>query len=175
MMRHPAAPLPAYIDPWDFARKRLVCAGDVPVSATHSLKEWAADDNPIHLRLEGDVDGSHSRLRGEVAVTLAQQCQCCLEMMPYEVRHDFDYVLIADPGQEDSVEDGSETFICAGHELELAWFVEEEVLLAMPMIARHDNCAAPQGLSTPPAETAATEKDNPFAVLKELIKSKEQS
>lgn len=175
MMRHPAEPMPAYIDPWEFARNRRICAGEVPVSATHALREWAAEDNVIHLSLTGDVDKNHySRLSGSVAVTLQLQCQRCLEMMPYEVRHDFDYVLIADAAQEDRIEDGSETFICASHELELAWFVEEEILLAMPMIAKHDNCEAPQGYTAEPAENPP-DTENPFAALKELMKSKEQS
>lgn len=175
-MRHPVAPLPAYIDPWEFARKRLMCAGEVPVSATHSLREWAKDDNTIRLSLEGLVDkNQYPRLRGQVAVTLQLQCQRCLEMMQNEIRHDFDYVLIADPAQEDRIEDGSETLICASHELELAWFAEEEVLLAMPMIAKHEYCEAPQEIATAKEEFPSQAKDNPFAVLKELIKSKEQS
>lgn len=175
-MRHPADPLPVHIDPWEFARNRRYCSGEVAVSATHSLREWAENDkNNIHLRLEGEVDkNQYPRLRGEVAVTLQLQCQRCLEMMPFEVKHAFDYVLIADPAQEDRIEDGSETLICADHELELAWFAEEEVLLAMPMIAKHDNCAAPQGSSVLPESTPET-TENPFAALKELIKSKEQS
>lgn len=175
MMRHPAEPMPAYIDPWEFARNRRICAGEVPVSATHSLREWTADSDVIHATLAGNVDKNHySRLSGTVAVTLQMQCQRCLEMMPCEVKHDFDYVLISDPAQEDRIEDGSETFLCAGHELELAWFVEEEILLAMPMIAKHENCKAPQGYTTAPVETPQA-AENPFAALKELMKSKEQS
>lgn len=175
MMRHPADPLPAYIDPWDFAQKRRICAGEMPVSATHALREWAAQDNVIRLSLTGQVDKNHySRLRGTVAVTLQLQCQRCLEMMPYDVAHDFDYVLIRDAAEEDRIEDGSETLICAGHELELAWFAEEEILLAMPMIAKHDNCEAPKGRPASP-EAIPTHAENPFAALKELMKSKEQS
>lgn len=175
MMRHPAEPLPAYIDPWEFARNRRICAGEVPVSATHALREWAAHDNGIHVSLAGRVDKHHySRLSGTVAVTLHMQCQRCLDMMPCEVRHDFDYVLIADPAQEDRIEDGSETFLCPGHELEVAWFVEEEILLAMPMIAKHDNCEAPQSDTAPPANPPE-KAENPFAALKELMTFKEQS
>lgn len=174
-MRHPAEPLPAHIDPWDFARKRRQCAGEVPVSITHTIKEWAADDDTIHLSLSGQMDDNqYPRLRGKVAVSLQLQCQRCLEMMPYEVKHHFDYVIIADPAQEARIEDGSETLICADHELDMAWFAEEEVLLAMPMIAKHENCEAPQGLSLAPEIIPETE-DHPFAVLKELMKSKEQS
>lgn len=173
-MRHPADPLPTYIDPWEFARNRRLCAGEMPVSATHALREWAADDNVIHLQLSGDMDKDHHpRLRGKVAVTLQLQCQRCLEMMDYTVSQDFDYVLIRDPAEEDRIEDGSETFLCADQELELAWFAEEEILLAMPMIAKHDNCSAPQGQTIPQEIPAETE--NPFAALKELMKSKEQS
>lgn len=175
MMRHPAEPMPTYIDPWEFARNRRMCAGEVPVSVTHTLREWAAHDSVIHASLSGEVDKHHySRLRGSVAVTLHMPCQRCLEMMPIEVKHDFDYVLIANPAEEDRIEDGSETFLCADHELELAWFVEEEILLAMPMIAKHDNCEAPQGYTAPPVETPPA-AENPFAALKELMKSKEQS
>lgn len=174
-MRHPAEPMPAYIDPWEFARNRRICAGEVPVSATHALREWANHDSVIHASLAGDVDKHHYfRLSGSVAVTLHMQCQRCLEMMSCEVKHDFDYVLIADAAEENRIEDGSETFLCADPELDVAWFVEEEILLAMPMIAKHDNCEAPQGHTDRPTENLPA-AENPFAALKELMKSKEQS
>lgn len=84
----------------------------------------------------------------------------------------FDYLLIRSAEQEALIEDGSETLICAEDSLDLAWFLEEEILLAMPMIAKHDDCLPPALADSTLVEQARSE--NPFAALKEILKAKEQ-
>lgn len=170
-MRDLVEPLHKHIDPWAFAKGGRVCQGELLVAHTQHLGEWASATDVVSARIEGKIDGyKQSRLQGTVAITLSLACQRCLEPMRYLVEHQFDYVLIRHASQEDSVEDGSETFICADDELDIAWFIEEEILLAMPMIAKHENCQAPQVS----VESVQEERlDNPFAALQILLKNKE--
>lgn len=173
MMRQLSERLPQMIDPWAFARQREILSGDMPVSATHELAALADPDATIHFRLEGSVDREQqSRLKGALEIELNLECQRCLAPLRWPLAETFDYVLIRSAEQESSVEDGSETLICANDELDLAWFLEEEVLLAMPMIAKHEDCVAPDYVVDD--EVPEVETENPFAALKNLINNKEQ-
>ena len=174
-MRHPATPLLRHFDPWAYAKNRCRDSGTLPLAETETLRQWTGTrDDVVHYSLEGnmDKDGQH-RLSGRVRTVLHTQCQRCLEPMTLEVAHSFDYVLIRDQSLEDNVTDGSETLICAEDELDLAWFIEEEILLAMPMIAKHDDCSLPQTGARDTLPQAETH--NPFAALKDLLETKEHS
>ena len=174
-MRPPATPLPRQIDPWVYAKNRRRDSGELPLADTETLQQWTGShDDVVHYSLEGTVDkDGQCRLGGHVRAVLHTQCQRCLEPITLEVAHAFDYVLIRDQSLEDNVTDGSETLICAEDELDLAWFIEEEVLLAMPMIAKHDDCSLPQTGARDPLPQAGTQ--NPFAALKDLLETKEHS
>ena len=176
MMRHPATPPLRHFDPWAYAKNRCRDSGTLPLAETETLRQWTGTrDDVVHYTLEGQVDKhGQTRLSGNVRAVLHTECQRCLEPMALEVAHDFDYVLIRDQSLEDRVADGSETLICAGDELDLAWFIEEEVLLAMPMIAKHDDCSLPQIGAQDPLPPADAQP-NPFAALKDLLEAKEHS
>ena len=72
----------------------------------------------------------------------------------------FDYVLVAT--EEQPVSGEWESLLCPDEELNLAWWMEEEVLLAIPMIAKHEHCEAPHFAQ----EVMPEDRPNPFAVLK---------
>ncbi len=172
MMRDPAERLPHTIDPWAFARSRRILHGSLPLQDTQELKQWDDGSATVQFALEGRTDHKgQPRLSGTLQTQLTLQCQRCLSPMVWPLEHRFDYVLLRSAAQEDAVEDGSETLICAEDHLNLAWFLEEEVLLAMPMIAKHEDCTPPARAETP---ATAEEKSSPFAGLKQLINTKEQ-
>lgn len=173
MMRPLVKPLPKIIDPWAFARQRETLSGMLLLAQTQTLKQWAATDSAVEVALAGDIDDNQQhRLSGSLAVALQMQCQRCLEMMTLTLNEVFDYVLIAHEDLEHSVVDGSETLICADSEFDVAWFIEEEVLLAIPMIVKHENCSVLHEQTAP----ASTDEGRqfPFAGLKKLMDSKEQ-
>lgn len=172
-MRHPVKLLPEMINPWKFTRQRELLSGTLQLAQTQVLKQWAGEDSVLNAHLEGNIDAdSQHRLSGSVSVTLQMQCQRCLEMMPVVLDESFDYVLIAHEDLEHKVTDGSETLICASDELDLAWFFEEEILLAIPMIVKHEDCNVLQKDTDSPA-TNDEDRQYPFADLKKLLDLKE--
>lgn len=174
-MRHPIDTLPRDIDPWAFARARQICDGKFSRQALPALAQWAMDDHPLTAHLEGTIDDYQQPcLQGSLRIDLQMQCQRCLQPMALPITREFAYVLIRTQALEDRVEGGAETLICDSETLDVAWFLQEEVLLAMPMIAKHDDCEPP--LNT--AHSAPSRQDDaehPFAALKALINSKEHS
>lgn len=129
------------------------------------------------LQLELEVTRSSAgialldgRLRGEVF----QQCQRCLGA----VKIDLDVTLkvaVVMPGGEDLAPAGFEPWQAPG-EVTLGGFVEEELILALPMIARHNESEECPGWLEYTAsaqnevEGDAVAPDSPFAVLRELKK-----
>lgn len=93
--------------------------------------------------------------------------------MQSTIDRDFAYVIIRDQALESRVEGTAETLVCSTDELDVAWFLEEEVLLAMPMIAKHEDCELPHTPATA-FPTKDDERQYPFAALKDMMKSKEQ-
>ncbi|MDO4642392.1 MAG: DUF177 domain-containing protein [Cardiobacteriaceae bacterium] len=173
MMRPPANSSPKLIDPWLYAQNHCHENGLLYLDETNTLREWMKmRDEVIHYTLEGSIDkhGQH-RLSGHIHVNLHTTCQRCLEEMMLNIMHSFNYVLIRDQSFEDNVTDSNETLICAEEQLDLAWFIEEEVLLAMPMIAKHEDCNPPQ-IDLQESDLQ-TEKTSPFAALKNIITAKE--
>lgn len=175
-MRHPEKRWRDPIDPWAFARARRVLRGALPLWDTREIQRWGDGEATIAFTLEGRVDqNGHHRLSGALAVRLTLVCQRCLAPMNWPLVHRFDYVLIRDAAGENAVEENDETLICAGSHLDPAWFLEEEVLLVIPMTTRHENCEPPAHAGDAPLP--APSRDNPFAALaalKNLIENKEQ-
>lgn len=176
-MRHPVKTLPKHIDPWAFCKHRETLQGELNAMQTKQLQQWLAKEDTIEFSLEGNIDSRRQpRLSGQIDATLHLQCQRCLEPMRYPLKTNFDYVLIAHERLEEKVLDGSETLICDQEEIELSWFIEEELLLSMPMIAKHENCNLPLEdvvVQTPIRDERIENTQQPFADLKKLLNSKE--
>lgn len=174
MMRHPAdQSLPRFIEPWLFARSRRIVSGAFDLHQSQELKAWAEADKPMQVYIEGYCDNDNKAyLKGQLKVSLSLTCQRCLQAMQWQADLPFDYLLLRSEAQEEQIEDGRETLVCADEEIDLAWFLEEEVLLAMPMIAKHDNCQLPIEQSRI-AQTEAEAPQSPFAQLKDLMNNKE--
>lgn len=172
-MRHPnTPPLPHSIDPWAFARQRTRLEGKLPIHATQEIKAWKSEEDFIKVKnLEGYLDQEkRAHLKGELETTLALTCQRCLEPLLWRAEIHFDYLLSHSEAEDRQMnEEGLETLPCLDEHLDLAWFLEEEILLAMPMIARHKDCELPQKQQT----FAPEPKESPFAQLKDLLNKKE--
>lgn len=105
------------------------------------------------------------RLAGEIEAPLEARCQRCLEWMPLALRARIDVLAVSDetaaPPEEDTV-------TAPEGRLALRELVEDEILLACPMIPAHDTPACHAS-----AEQAdETERHRPFAGLGELIKQR---
>lgn len=175
-MRHPLdGSIPKTIDPYQFARSRSILDGTLPLAETQELKRWqnVSGASIIYAHLEGYSDREHRpHLKGSVKTELELECQRCLQPLHWQANIQFDYLLIHSEAQENEENSESETLLCPEDELDLVWFVEEEVLLAMPMIAKHEQCELPNTLTQIREENQATHR--PFANLKDMMNNKEQ-
>lgn len=159
--------IPTHFNPWKFAQARRQLNLSLPLEKSRELATIYGKIGQISAQLQGFVDFQGcSHLAGTLNVELPEKCQRCLKPMNLAINQNFDYVLIRHAGQEEALEaEGKESFLCPDDELDLTWFLEEEVLLAIPMIVKHEQCEAPHYEGE---KLVQEEKPNPFAALKNL-------
>jgi uncharacterized protein len=126
----------------------------------------------------GRVDFSREGRIAVAEVTVAAEvtliCQRCLSPLVRQVEGQGRAALVASPAEAERVPDTLETVLAPEYRISIRDLVEEELLLALPLVPRHEDngCAADsagtpgQGFSAePPAET-----QRPFGQLSELLK-----
>ncbi|MDX1443191.1 MAG: YceD family protein [Gammaproteobacteria bacterium] len=181
--------LPQRFDPWRLAAQDVHAAGEIDTRRMPRLTEALASDKPIpvdvELRIFSD-SGGRARITGTVEATLPLTCQRCLDPVEVPVYGEFSLVVVATPEESDGVPEDAEPLILEkGPQVSVHEMVEDELILALPVIARHENIedCGPRGriLADVQAEAAVADdkeeeiseepeerKENPFEVLKKL-------
>jgi uncharacterized protein len=110
----------------------------------------------------------------KASARMALECQRCLGpvLVPLEVSRSFLFV----PGEDAAAQldaDSEDDVLALTHALDLRQLVEDELLLALPLVPRHDQC--PQPLPTPSIPDEADGRPNPFAALAALKRGRPAS
>ena len=95
-------------------------------------------------------------------------CQRCLDAVDIRLRVDRSFRFVADEETAAAQDDGAqEDLLVLEGEFNLRQLIEDELVLALPLIARHDVCPAQAPLTTNDSEfgMAVAGRPNPFAVL----------
>ena len=104
-------------------------------------------------------------------VSLALQCQRCLQ--PVETAVEVDRTIRFVRGEEAAAEldeQSDDDVLALQRSLDLRELVEDELLLALPLVPRHEVCPAPLPMSAGEIEAAESAEDtaHPFAALAAL-------
>ena len=138
-------------------------AGDRPV-------EWAVRgelQNPGHVHPQVWI-----HLRGNTLLPLT--CQRCLEPVEVPVRIERSFRFVADEQTAAAEDDESEEDLLAmSHAFDLLELLEDELLMELPAVPRHEVCPEPLQLSAAdPGFDDAALPESPFARLKVLKSAK---
>ena len=150
------------IDALDRLRDVQVTARDepsAPVVRWTATGEWrAVRAGPAEIRLH---------LAADVALTL--QCQRCLEGVAVDVKASRSFLFVHGEAQAAALDEQTEDDVLPlARSLDLIGLVEDELLLALPLVPRHvPTCPVP--LPVPPSEISADAQEaSPFAALAAL-------
>ncbi len=110
------------------------------------------------------------RIDGQFSSRLSMSCQRCLKPVDVEISHEIKVAVVSDDKAAVSIPGEFEPLLVADRSLLLNEFIEEELLLALPLAPSHDteSCHSAELEE----EQSEMEKVNPFAVLKDLKLSK---
>lgn len=172
-----SAKIPVSVDPVKAAAKKLDYEG-------------IADKNDL-TRLAGMVDAilEDARVRisffknesglnvfeGSVSLKVSMICQRCLERMEIPLEAEFRYTpdvkLVRQLGLENDFDDAE---LNSFGEVLLYDIIEDELILSLPLIAKHplEECPARELLESLSSNETEQERYSPFQALGDLIKSK---
>ena len=174
---------------WAVAELPRLADSECPLDAGSPLKGGAGADAPkLPNRAEREparrvrwrAIGSLRRVGGEDQVWLhlqadadvVLQCQRCLLPLPEAVHVDRHFRFVADEDAAAALDDEIEDEVLVlAKSLNLRDLVEDEMLLALPLVPRHDVCPEAVAMQFGDVE-AVEEKANPFASLAILRKDK---
>lgn len=144
---------------WPLATlERLHTAGDGDLAA-----DWQArfEQRPVAGEALPQV---WLQLRAQAQV--ARECQRCLQpvLLPLAVDRAFRFVPTEDEAAALDA-DSDDDVLAASHRFDLRALVEDELLLALPLVPKHDQCPAPWQPEPAAPEPAP---EHPFAALAAL-------
>jgi uncharacterized protein len=150
--------------------------GALPIAGLRRLAEvLAGTDGVAQYELDfGRDQFGTSYLDVRVQAPLELICQRTLEPFILPVTVDARLGLIRSEREESALPPGSEPLLVAEDgKLSLADVIEDELLLALPLVPVNPDSSLPDEVVDPGTEASATEgrTDNPFAVLRELKKN----
>jgi uncharacterized protein len=136
-----------------------------------------SDAGDVDYTLNFDIDeGGIPCIKGEVRATLTLQCQRCMEDMDYPVKTKVRLGIVASREAAERLPDKYEPLLVSADEISVASIVEDELILALPIVAMHELKDCPQGEAfvaqtasgAGEEDTSAARRESPFAVLAQL-------
>lgn len=149
--------------------------GELAVAVLGRLVEaLEGGEGRIVAHLVADRNSGYPRLYGQLDGELGLKCQRCNKRYDWPLDVKMDLRLVFSEQEEKAVLQGSDPYLVEDDELPLRDLVEEEVLLALPMLPRCETCENSQNAVTGAPKKASrkveAQRDNPFAVLKGKLK-----
>ena len=169
---------PLSVDIAAFAKQSGEASGLWPLAALERLCDDAhADAQPAAgEQIEWRATGETRARRGAEAqlwlhlvcdARLGLVCQRCLQPVDTAVHAQRSFQFVADEALAADIDaDSEEDVLVLSRTLNLVELIEDELLLALPLVPRHLIC--PQPLTPPENAEPFEERANPFAVLGEL-------
>ena len=158
--------LPAVVDPLKLADEGADLHGVLGMGGMPRLRELCADDSgevSVDLHFERGAQGLRL-MRGSLRAQLPVVCQRCMQPLVCTVGVETCLILLK-PGEPSVIPIDDADTLLVSKALSLSEIVEDELLLAMPMIHRHVPGECRANVAEPVSETRET---NPFAVLHRL-------
>jgi uncharacterized protein len=164
-----------------FAKSQGTHAGEERLSRFERLMEQSqglGGETFVNYSVQGgtqpDAAGAEEPwLHLQAQATLSLVCQRCLGTVDEVVSFERDFRFVASEAlAEVEDEESDEDVLVISKSFDLLALIEDELLMATPLVAKHEVCPKPVKLQVadPAFEEMPQEKPNPFAVLQQLKK-----
>jgi uncharacterized protein len=126
--------------------------------------------------------GGRPMIKGHIRGNVVLECQRCMQPVTIPLDVPVEVALTTFESDERPEQEGLEAWLVEDERLFIQDFVEDEILLALPLAAKHEQCEPVRKLiEALPSDVVLTEsgqgdsavitKKNPFAVLKDWKKT----
>ncbi|WP_287601134.1 YceD family protein [Thiothrix sp.] len=159
-------------------------AGVMPLQQLPRLVEVVlagSQDVAVTLDFTRSV-GGRPMIKGHIRGNVVLECQRCMQPVTIPLDVPVEVALTTFESDERPEQEGLEAWLVEDERLFIQDFVEDEILLALPLAAKHEQCEPVRKLiEALPSDVVLTEsgqedsavitKKNPFAVLKDWKKT----
>ncbi|MDO8249724.1 MAG: YceD family protein [Rhodoferax sp.] len=170
---------PTHLDVKAFAHSASKIAGHDLLPKYERLMEETQGlgaDRMLNWSAQGEVrideaGAEQVWLHVTVDVSLPLTCQRCLGPVDIAVTVNQSFRFVgSEEAAEAQDEEAEEDVLALSQDFKLADLIEDEVLMALPVVPRHEECPVEVKLAAvdPGFDAASAEKRNPFAVLAKL-------
>lgn len=151
-------------------------SGEQPLADYPRVVESAlagAETGPVCWSVEGEIRGGEDGVRRPalhltITAEVPQECQRCLQRVNVPVRIDRHFLFARDEAEATALDaESADDVLALDDAFDLQALIEDEILLALPMIAQHAQCPVtlPRAAETDDFATAQARAEHPFAVL----------
>jgi len=168
--------LPDFVDPWRMVDQGRVFSGHADLADLPRLAEVVLDaEGDIELQLEFGRDrDKHACISGFVKAGLLLECQRCLHPMLFSIESQLSIALVRSTEEAERLPEHYDPLLLDEPRIRLLDIVEEELLLSLPQVARHEagECSCTDFHQKDEQAIVdrdeSSERKNPFAILAEL-------
>lgn len=162
--------IPEHIDPFRYAEQNLSLDGTLRIADMPRLSlNVVANGDSVAAHLQFGVDEQKiTYLNGHLQTKLTLQCQRCMEPFIYEIISDFVLGIVSTLDEANALPEQYEPALATEGSLALRELIEDEIILNLPIIPRHepDECKVKLPLADSGWDQGKGE--NPFHVLESL-------
>ena len=167
--------IPEHVDLIRAAKQNSHYRGVFSIARMPRLCEYLANKNgqaKVDITL-GDEGRNGVYLRGHAVASVNAVCQRCMQPMPYDIETNFELMLVEHEYQLEGVSEDIDTLLITEVPSSLISIIEDELILGFSLVTMHpqDQCEATslmKGEQQLNEQQTSTEKENPFAVLKDF-------
>ena len=164
--------IPEHVDPFRLAEQNLHLDGTAKLIDMHRLnatRPHADDKERVAVNLHFGVDEQGlTYLKGHLQAHVNLQCQRCMEPFVYEIISDFALGIVRTLDEEKALPEQYEPAMVQEGQLALRELIEDELLLNLPIIPRHEPEECKVKLPLADSGWEESKGENPFQVLKAL-------
>ncbi|MDH5737139.1 MAG: YceD family protein [Gammaproteobacteria bacterium] len=187
-----SSPIPLLVDHLKLAREAAEINGHVPLKALTRMAQLiqADKDNEVSVRLTFRMSASQDYpevacvdIKGHLAGKVSLTCQNCLEPLWHGITLPYFLQVVSADAVKDLQAKGADKSLdllvwATEQPLALVELIEDELMLDLPMIPRHQDCVLPESAGAEENGTvtlnAGTVRNQPFAGLKQILNEQEK-
>ena len=165
-------PIPPHVDPRKLADRGTTLQGELLLADLKRLCDPLSDDvGTVQAKFDFERDEQHVVvIHSELDVEVKMVCQRCLELVTLPIHSECTYAVVKEGANTQSLPKGYDVLELGEDPLDLQALIEEELLLALPIVPAHhpEECQQPAGADEPDSSKDEVSRSNPFSVLAQL-------
>jgi len=163
--------LPRYVDPRKLATQGVQLQGYAPTVAMDRLLSAvvsAHEHSVVNLVFSQD-EAHRNIIAGDFHLDVDMECQRCLQPVNQSLYGEFSLGVVWDEERAAVLPKTLDPLVVGGDAVDLYALVEDEILLAVPIVAYHEESQCQRSASFSTGEIEQT-RENPFSILAQLKK-----